>query len=103
LLSIKKLGIVLWTERLRAGGLLIPAVAQARLITKAIIAAIVRGLRSGKSPKEIAMMTGETHENVRVIIHRYREVHAIFVATYHKRNPHKESVPPKMANSIREV
>lgn len=80
-----------------------PEVERARFITKAIIASIVRGLRSGKSPKEIATLTGETHENIRVIIHRYRDVHDVFVKTYSLRNPHKDNVPPKMANSLREV
>lgn len=81
----------------------LPEIENARFITKAIIAEIIRGLRSGKSPKEIAKVTGETWINVQLIIHRYREVHDIFVQTYHLRNPHKEAVPPKMANSLREV
>ncbi len=80
-----------------------PEVKNARVITKAIIAAIVRGLRAGKSPKEIANLTGETYANVQIIIHRYRDVHSVFVKTYHLRNPHKEMLPPKMANSLREV
>ncbi len=80
-----------------------PQVKNAREITKAIIAEIVRHLRSGKSPKEIAVMTGESYANIQIIIHRYREVHQVFVKTYHLRNPHRETMPPKMANSLREV
>lgn len=85
------------------GGGSLPEVKKARVITKAIIAEIIRGLRSGKSPKEIAVLTGENKWNIYIIIHRYREVHDVFVKTYHRRNPHRDSVPPKMANSLREV
>ncbi len=81
----------------------LPEIENARFITKAIIAEIIRGLRSGKSPKEIARLTGESWINIQVIIHRYREVHDIFVQTYPIRNPHKDATPPKMASSLREV
>lgn len=85
------------------GGGVLPEVKDARFITKAIIAAIIRGLRAGKSPKEIAALTGETPHNIRILIYRYREVHHEFVKTYSLRNPHLDGPPPKMANSLREV
>lgn len=85
------------------GDCFLPELRNARDITKAIIAVIVRGLRAGKSPKEIAMMSGETHANIQIIIHRYRDVHDVFIKTYRLRNPHKETLPPKMAHSLREV
>ncbi len=80
-----------------------PDIENARFITKAIIAEITRYLRSGKCPKEIAKLTGETIYNVYTIINRYKEVHDVFVKTYRLRNPHRDGAPPKMASSLREV
>lgn len=81
----------------------LPEIENARLITKAIIAEIIRGLRTGKSPKEISVRIGESVQNVWVIIHRYRGVHDIFVETHPLRYPHKDTIPPKMLSSLREV
>lgn len=102
MLSIKKIGYSF--VAVPGGGVFdVPEVAKARFVTKAIIAAIVRGLRSGKAPKEIAQLTGESPENIRLLIHRYRTVHDIFVRTYPLRHPDKESLPKKMAGSLSEV
>jgi hypothetical protein len=81
----------------------LPEICNARSLTKAIIAAIKRGLKAGKSPKEIAMLTGESYKNIQMILYRYPEVHKVYVETYFKRNPHKEELPPRLANALREV
>jgi hypothetical protein len=94
---------VLFVDDSLGGGFDLPDVANARFITRAIIAAIRRYLRAGKSPKEIAVLTKEPYKNIQMIIYRYPVVHRDFVETYFLRNPHKTDLPRKMANSLREV
>lgn len=84
-------------------GVCLPEIAKARLITKPIIAAIIRGLRAGKSPKEIMAMTGSSYEYIRLLMYRYPEVHKVFLETYRLRHPDKEDLPPRYKTSLREV
>lgn len=98
----KVIGYSLWT--LGAGGVHhLPAIEKARFITRAIIAEIIRYLRSGKSIKEIVMLTKETHENVRIILHRYPEVHKIYVDTRSLRHTDKEPTVKPSTTHLREV
>lgn len=85
------------------GGSNVCKIANARVMTKSLISMIIRGLRSGKQIKEIVRLSGATHENVRIILHRYPEVNKVSVETYRLRHPEKEPPGKKLANVLREV
>lgn len=85
-----------------------PELSKARAATKEVIAFVIRCLRSGKSPKEIAAMSLHigvkiSHENIRIILFRYPEVHEVYVSTYSLRHPDKIPPSKRIANALREV
>jgi transposase len=62
--------------------------------TKETVAIVIRHLRAGKSPKEIACTMHVSWSCVQAIIYRYRIARSVFIETYRLRHP-KQSGPPQ--------
>ncbi len=64
--------------------------------TKDTVAAVIRHLKSGKSPKEVACLMHVSWSCVQQIIYRHRQVRLIYVETYSLRHPRREGPPNKI-------
>lgn len=64
--------------------------------TKIEIAVIVRYLRGGKSPKEIAYIMQRPYETIRKMIQRYQEIRSVYVESYALRYPEKTMPPMRL-------
>lgn len=67
-----------------------------RSATQSDIAVIVRHLRAGKNPKEIAFLLNRSYDSVRKMLIRYQEVRAAYVETYRLRYPQKVEPPIRL-------
>ncbi len=56
---------------------------------------MIRYLRAGKPPKEIAMLIHKSTSAIWLMIYRYQEVKTAYVDTYRLRYPHKEEPPAR--------
>jgi hypothetical protein len=63
-------------------------------------ALVIRMLRSGKSPKTIAFITGYTPWAIWKFIERHLSVRSVFVETYKLRYPNKEEPPDKIKIAV---
>jgi transposase len=59
-------------------------------------AVLIRHLRAGKSPKEIAWKMNRTPWAIWKAIQRSADAHEAYLETYHRRHPNKESPPIKI-------
>lgn len=64
---------------------------------------VIRGLRAGKSPKEIAFMLGVGRECVKAIIWRNLPVREVFVETHTLRYPESAGPPNKIINPLQRI
>jgi hypothetical protein len=57
---------------------------------------VMRHLRAGKSPKEIAKLVGYTDWCLWKFIKRHQDVRDVYERTYHDRYPHREEPPARI-------
>lgn len=62
---------------------------------------VVRYLKSGKSPKEIAFLIHRSSWAVWKIIERYQEIRRVYVRAYPLRYPNRDKAPAKIINPLR--
>lgn len=71
--------------------------------TKEVVASVIRHLRAGKAPKEIAFIMKLKWSNVQIIIYRHRQARSVFIETYHLRHPDKEGPPSKIIHPLNQA
>jgi hypothetical protein len=71
--------------------------------TKETVAAVIRHLKAGKSPKEVACLMNVTWSCVKLIIYRHRQVRLTYIETYGLRHPQRSGPPEKIINPLRQA
>lgn len=68
--------------------------------TRETIASVIRHLRAGKSPKEVAYTMSISWACVNQIINRHRTVRMTYVETYSLRHPQRSEPPEKIIRPL---
>jgi hypothetical protein len=68
--------------------------------TREKIEAVIRQLRAGESPKEVAASLRMSWPAVRQIIARHYEPRRTYIETYHLRHPQQSGPPPKILQPL---
>ncbi len=71
--------------------------------TKETVAAVIRHLESGKSPKEVAYIMGIGWSCVQQIICRHRQVRLTYIETYGLRHPQRSGPPEKITLPLKQA
>lgn len=71
--------------------------------TKETVAAVIRHLKAGKSPKEVACLMRVSWSCVRLIISRHRQVRMTYIETYTLRHPQRSGPPLKITTPLKHV
>lgn len=67
-----------------------------RELTRDKIDSVIRQLKAGQSPKEVAATLGLTWMCVQQIIRRHHVTRCVFIETYKLRHPQCAAPPPKI-------
>lgn len=68
--------------------------------TRETVESVIRHLKTGKSPKEVAATLGLTWACVQQITSRHREVRCVYIETYSLRHPQQSNPPRKILNPL---
>ncbi len=64
------------------------------------IQSVIRHLKTGKAPKEVAATLGVTWGCVQQVIIRHREARCVYIETYGLRHPQCSKPPPKILQPL---
>ncbi len=71
--------------------------------TKETVAAVIRHLQAGKSPKEVACLMRLTWACVQQVILRHQQVRLAYIETYSLRHPRRSGPPQKITRPLKQA